>query len=279
MSHTEGQLTTQDELNLYARAWLPDGPIRAVIAFSHGLGEHIGRYEHVGAALAAEGYALQMADLRGHGRSPGKRGHVMAWQDYHRDFEAIIAGARALAPAAPLFIGGHSNGGLILLSYAVSHTPEGCAGVIASAPLLRVGFEPPKLTLMLARVLSLLAPGMQLNNELDAKGLSHDQAVVDAYINDPLVHPQISTRYATELMKAQAETLARARNLRLPLLIIHGDSDPIVAVSGSRDFYAAAASADKTLKEYEGLHHELFNEFEKERVLADLIAWLDAHTP
>jgi alpha-beta hydrolase superfamily lysophospholipase len=276
MRHIESKVKTSDGLNLYAQAWLPDGEPKAMLAFSHGQSEHIGRYAHVGAALAAAGYGLHMADLRGHGKSPGARGHIMGWQDYLNDFAAIREGARQAAPAAKQFLGGHSLGGLIALSAAVQN-PPGYEGVIASAPLLRLAFEAPAWKAAMGRVLSGIVPGLTMSNELDASGLSHDRAIVEAYVSDPMVHGKVTARFFTEMLRAQVDTLQHARDLRLPLLVMHGAADPIVSPQASREFYEAAGSADKTLKLYDGLYHEIFNEPEKEQVLADLIAWLDAH--
>lgn len=276
MRHVETQTQTEDGLTLYAQAWLPDSEPKAMLAFSHGQAEHSGRYAHLGAALAKAGYGLYMADLRGHGKSPGQRGHIMRWEEYQSDLEAMRRGAHQMAPAAKQFMGGHSLGGLIVLNAALENPPD-CAGVIASAPALRLAFVPPAWKVTLGRLLAGLVPTLTMSNELDASGLSHDPAVVQAYVNDPLVHGKVTARFFTEFVKAQAHTLQHAEDVRLPLLILHGSADPLVDVSASREFYERAASADKTLKIYEGLYHEAFNEPQKEQVFADLIGWLDAH--
>ena len=276
MRHLEIQTPTADGLMLYAQVWLPDDKPKAMLAFSHGQAEHSGRYAHLGAALAEAGYGLYMADLRGHGKSPGQRGHIMSWDDYRRDFAAIREGARNTATDAKQFMGGHSLGGLIALDAALGNPPD-CAGVIASAPALRLAFVPPVWKVALGRMLANLVPDLTMSNELDASGLSHDVTVVQAYMNDPLVHGKVTARFFTEFTKAQAHTLQHAEDVRLPLLILHGSADPLIDPAGSREFYERAASADKTLKVYEGLYHEAFNEPQKEQVIADLIGWLDAH--
>ncbi len=276
MRHNEGLVQTADGVSLYRQAWLPDGEMKAVVAFAHGQAEHSGRYDHVGRALAGSGYGLVMADLRGHGRSPGIRGHVMRWQEYLYDYDAIIAAARQAAPDVPLFIGGHSMGGLIALSKAISDPPA-CRGVLASGPGLRLAFDPPAWKVAAGRLLSSILPSLTLSTGLDANGLSHDRAIVDAYINDPLVHSRVSTRGYTEIMAAQIATLAGAEKLTLPLLILHGDADLIVHPEGGREFYQRAGSTDKTLKVYAGLYHEILNEYEKEAVLGDILTWMDAH--
>ncbi|GAB4467840.1 MAG: alpha/beta hydrolase [Anaerolineae bacterium] len=276
MRHNEGQVQTADGVSLYSQSWLPDGEMKAVVAFSHGQAEHSGRYDHVGRALAGAGYGLVMADLRGHGRSPGIRGHVMRWQEYLYDYDAVITAARQIAPQVPLFIGGHSMGGLIALSKAVS-APPACQGVVVSGAALRLAFDPPAWKVAVGRLLSSFLPSLTLSTGLDANGLSHDRTVVDAYVSDPLVHDRVSTRGYTEIMAAQAATLAGAAKLTLPLLILHGGADSIAHPEGSREFYQRAGSTDKILKVYEGLYHEILNEYEKEAILGDILTWLDAH--
>jgi alpha-beta hydrolase superfamily lysophospholipase len=276
MRHLEGQIQTSDGLTLYSQSWLPDDQPKAVIAFCHGQSDHSGRYANLVNALIPAGYALFMADLRGHGKSPGIRGHIMSWEDYRRDMTALMEHARQTFPNLPHFFGGHSMGGLIALHIALDNPPS-YRGVIASAPALQFAFEPPAALVTLVRFLSRVAPRTIISNQLDASGLTHDQAIVETYKADPLVHGKVTPRAAVELTTTQADTLARAGQTNLPLLILHGSADPIIAADGSREYYEKASSTDKTLKIYEGLYHEIFNELEKKQVLDDLINWLDAH--
>ncbi len=276
MRHATGNVTTSDGLRLYAEIWLPDGQPKGMLTYSHGIGEYLGRYGYLAEKLASAGYGFAMVDLRGHGRSPGKRGHIMHFEDYHRDFAAGQQVGREVAPGVAQFFGGHSLGGLIALNLAVEN-PDGYRGVIASGPGLRLGFEPPAWKVSLGRVLSNVTPGLMMTSELDVSNLSHDRAIVDAYVADPLVHDHVSTRWYTEFVAAQETTMARAPALKLPLLLMQGAEDRLVSVAATCEFYEAAGSADKTLKVYEGLYHEVFNELERDRVIADLIAWLDVH--
>jgi alpha-beta hydrolase superfamily lysophospholipase len=278
MRHLEGQIQTSDGLSLYSQSWLPDSEPKAAVAFFHGQSDHSGRYANLVNALIPAGYALFMADLRGHGKSPGLRGHILSWEDYRRDMTALMEHARQTLPDIPHFFGGHSMGGLLALNIALDN-PPGYQGVVASAPALRFAFEPPAAMITMARILSRVAPRTVISNQLDASGLTHDQAVVEAYKADPLVHGKITTRAAVELTITQADSLARAGQTTLPLLILHGSADPIIAADGSREYFEKASSADKTLKIYEGLYHEIFNELEKKQVLDDVVGWLDAHLP
>lgn len=277
MRHLEGQTQTSDGLTLYTQTWLPDRSPKAMVAFIHGLSEHSGRYGNVANALIPAGYGLHMVDLRGHGKSPGVRGHIMAWADYHKDVAALMESAQKAAPEVKKhFFGGHSLGGLIGLSVALSN-PPGQIGCAVSAPLLRLAFEPPGWLLTMAKLLSGLLPSLTLSNQLERNALSRDPAVVEAYNADPMVPGLISVRTTTEMTAAAADTLARAGEVRLPLLIMQGAADRIVAPSGSQEFYEHAGSSDKTLRLYEGYYHEIFNDIGKEQPLSDLVGWLDAH--
>lgn len=276
MHHITGQADTEDGRRIATRTWLPESEPRAILAFSHGIGEHCGRYDHVGKALASAGYALHMADLRGHGESPGPRGHVMSFGEYRADFAAIVESAWQAAPTAPYFIGGHSLGGLIALSAALDR-PLGGLGVVVTGPGLGLAFEPPAWKVALARVLALVAPGARFSTGLEHEALSRKPAVVQAYESDPLVHGDITARGYVETMNAQRQAMANAGRLEMPLLVMHGSADRLTSVEASRTFVERAGSADKTLKIYDGFYHELFNEVGAEQVLGDLVAWLDAH--
>ncbi|NLH08182.1 MAG: alpha/beta hydrolase [Chloroflexi bacterium] len=277
MRQSAGHTETEGGLRLVTRPWLPDGKPKAILAFSHGIGEHTGRYEGLARALAEAGYALHMADLRGHGESPGKRGHIGSFSEYREDFAAIVQSAWDAAPEAPYFIGGHSLGGLIALNAALDQ-PLGARGIVVSAPALGLAFEPPAWKVAAARILSAIAPAATFPSGLDTDALCRDGDVVAAYRSDPLVHDAISARAYTEMMAAQRETLANAGRLQMPLLLMHGTADRLTNYEHSRLFYERAGSTDKLFKTYDGFYHELFNEPDKEQVFADLIEWLDAHT-
>lgn len=277
MRVTEGQARSADGLMLFTRTWLPEGEPRAVLGMAHGGGEHSGRYTEVGAALAEGGYALHMADLRGHGKSPGKRGHMMNWAEYQADFDAIVQGARAAAPGAPLFIGGLSLGGLIAASAALD-PPDGADGVILVSPFFQIAWDPGAGKLALANLLAGVFPRLALSQGITADMVSRSPEVVARYERDPLVHDRATLRAAQQILNAQAHTLAQAQRLTLPLLMLIGTEDRLAAPAAGRQFFGDVSSADKTLHVYDGLYHEVLNEPERAAVLADLIQWLDART-
>jgi len=274
MRHTEGHLTSSDGLQLYYQGWLPAGEPRAVVCIVHGIGEHSGRYASLVEALVPAGFAVYGMDNRGHGRSEGVRGGLPAWDALHADVRRLLERAQAQHPGRPLFLMGHSLGGLIVLGYALRY-PEGLRGVVASAPALQSkGISP--LLMVLARLLARLAPNLTMNTGLDAEGISRDPAVVQAYRRDPLVHSLATPRMATESEQEMAWVNARAAEWRLPLLLLHGDADRLVPIEGTRAFFASAPAADKTLRVYPGGYHESHNDLHRQQAVSDILAWLEA---
>ncbi len=275
MEHREGTFQGTNALELFYQCWRPDGAPRATLAIVHGFGEHSGRYMNVVQHFVPRGYAIYGLDHRGHGRSPGPRGHINAWDEYRDDVRAFTQLAAAQEPQIPVFLWGHSLGGLIALEYAL-HYPEGLRGVIASAPLLgQAGVSP--ILIALARVLSRLAPKFSLSTGLDATTLSRDPAVAPAYTSDPLVHSLATPRLSTEITAAQEWTLAHAGEWRLPLLLFFGTADRLVPPANTRRFFDAVTWADKQKIEYEGAYHEVHNDIIYPQVMADVDQWLEVH--
>ncbi len=265
----EGTIRSKDSTELFYTYLLADKP-RASIFIVHGLGEHLGRYQNVIDALPE--YNLFLFDLRGHGRSGGKRGHVMRFDEYLDDVDTVRTEMKKLVRGKS-FLLGHSMGGLIALRYAL-YRPEGLSGVVASGPLLGVNVEVPKIKDVIGRLVANIAPGLSMNNEIDTSRLSHDKAVVDAYNNDPLVHAKVSARWYVEMVKAMKDTNDHADRLILPCFILHGSADALTSPKASREFFEHAGSTDKTYKLYEGYYHEIYNELEKQKPLGDMAAWL-----
>jgi alpha-beta hydrolase superfamily lysophospholipase len=264
---------TADGLELAGLVVLPTGAPRAAVAMVHGLGEHTGRYAALHAQLVDAGFAVGAADLRGFGRSPGLRGHIDRWTDYRADTAAIVALAASLAPGRPLFLFGHSMGGLIVLDYAL-HRPQGLAGVVASGPaLVPAGVRRPLLEAA-SMLLSVLAPRRTIDLGLDPAGLSSDPAVVADYGTDPLVHGRVSMRWGAEILRTMVATRERAADFALPLLLQHGALDPINAPAGSQAFHDACGHPDHTLKLYPRSRHEVHHDVERRAFERDLLRWL-----
>ncbi len=271
----EGTFTGAGGLSLYFRGWRPEGTPQAVIAVVHGFGEHSGRYVNLIHYFVPRNYAVYAFDLRGHGRSPGPRGHINTWSEFREDVGAYLETIRGYEDTTPTFLYGHSMGGLIVLDYALHH-PEGLAGVIASGPVLaQPGVSP--ILLFLSRVLSRVWPTFSLDTKLDAAALSRDPDVVNAYLTDPLVHSTASARLGTELTRTVEWVMSHADAWRVPLLIVHGSEDKLAPPEGSRAFFEAVKYEDKAYIEYPGGYHEPHNDIQRDRVLADIERWIEAH--
>jgi alpha-beta hydrolase superfamily lysophospholipase len=281
MEHSEGTLEGVGGLNLHLQSWRSGGDSVAALALVHGLGEHSGRYQNLVDYLVPRGYAVYGFDLRGHGRSPGPRGYINSWEELRGDvgsFLRYVNRAEGTSGDRPLFLMGHSFGGLIALEFALygGHLTPLLNGVVASAPGLSTeGFSP--LLLLIARVLSRLQPALAIKTGLDSTGLSRDPAVVQAYQQDPLVHGVGTPRLTTESMAAIQRTFASVAGWKLPLLMFYGTDDRIVPSGAGRRFFEQVPIEDKQLIEYEDGFHESHNDVEYERVLADLEQWLSHH--
>ncbi len=247
---------------------------RGMVVLVHGLGEHCDAYPRVLSRLLPAGFTVYAFDLRGHGRSPGQRGHIDSWDDYRQDLRAFARFVQSRFVGPPLFLLGHSLGGVIVLDYAIRY-PEGLRGVAAISPALgEVGISTAKR--MLARALSRVWPTFSTATGLDTKAISREPEVVAAYQQDPMVHDRGTARLGTELMTTLRWLHAHAADLRLPLLIQHGDADRIAQIDGSRSFVTAAGVSDKELRIYPGAYHQIHNDLCADEVTADLQTWLEA---
>jgi alpha-beta hydrolase superfamily lysophospholipase len=274
-AYTEGTVVGSRGLLLFRRAWRPDAPPRALLLNLHGLGDHSGLYGPLGDRMIASGFAVHAMDLRGNGRSPGKRGHVDAWSDYREDLRCFVQVVRREEPDLPLFLLGNSLGGLIAIEYALHH-PEGLRAIVAAAPPLGQLSVPPVL-LALGRVMSRVWPAFSLETGMDLSGLARDPGVVAELLADPLFHRLGSARLSTEVQAAIARVQSRAAEFPLPLLLLHGSRDRMVPPDGSRAFVARGARPDTRLIEYPEGHHVLFADWDREQVLADLVHWIEQH--
>ena len=275
MEHAEGRLGGAGGVEIAWRAWLPAGEARAVVVIAHGAGEHSGRYPHVGERLVDAGYAAYALDHRGHGLSGGRRALVDRMDHVVADLDTFVTLASSRHPGRPLHLLGHSMGGCIALVYAGRHQ-ERLSGLLLSGAVARL--DAPAALKVVVRGLSRVAPALGVV-AVDPALVSRDEAVVRAYREDPLVfHRKLPARTLAEMADAADRFPASVGALRLPLLVMHGGADAIVPADGSRMVHDRAGSADRTLRIYEGLFHEILNEPERAAVLADITGWLDAHS-
>ena len=255
---------------LFRRGWLPQ-QAHAAVVLVHGLGEHSGRYEHVGRWLAARGFGVHAFDHLGHGLSTGRRAHVDRFDQYLDDLACVVEAIAEEHPALPTFLVGHSMGGLIAACFVRERRPD-LAGVALSAPALGTP-SASKWRVIAARVLRALWPLARLPGGIDPAALSSDPLVARAYVSDPLVETRISAALVCELFRRMERCGAGGADVALPLLVMHGDADRICSIEASEAFAAAAPQA--RFLRYPGLRHEIFNEPSGESLLADLASWMD----
>ncbi|GMR11719.1 MAG: monoacylglycerol lipase [Anaerolineae bacterium] len=276
MQHMESTVQSIGGLQLYVQRWQADVPTRAVIAIVHGFGEHSGRYMNLVNHLVPRGHVVCGVDLRGHGRSPGSRGHIDRWEDYREDLRSFLQWISTWEPARPRFVLGHSMGALIVLDFVLRY-PGGLAGAIVSGvPLEPVGVASP-LLVTTARLLSRVWPGFPLSLNLETAALSRDPEVVRAYEEDPLVHGTASARWGTETLDTIEWIKDHTSDVRLPLLMIHGGADRINAAEGTRRFFEAVTHPDKELRVYPAAYHEPHNDQDWQEVVSDVERWIESH--
>jgi len=275
VKHREMQLPGCQDATLFAQAWLPERDPRVVVVISHGLAEHGGRYAALAERLVAHGYAVYALDHRGHGRSTGERANIGRFSYLVSDLGAFIGRAQRQHPDATTFLVGHSMGGAIALA-SVLRNPGGLKGLVLSAPALAAGEAVPPFKAFVVRLLSRFAPNTGALT-LPATAISRDPAVVRAYESDPLVfRGAIPARTLVELLGAMAEFPEAAPKLKLPVLVQHGTADRLVPLAATRPVYDRLGNPkQRTIRVYDGLFHEVYNEPEREQVIADLEAWID----
>jgi alpha-beta hydrolase superfamily lysophospholipase len=271
VSEREGWFEGADGVRLFERAWLPDGAAKARIVLVHGYAEHTGRYEYVGETLASAGYAVHAFDLRGHGRSEGDRVLVRSFDSYLDDVDVFLARVRP-DNATPVFLLGHSMGGAIVALQAIERAPD-IRGVVLSGPAIA---DRNGIAAWVMSTIGRVLPRLPLV-KLDAAAVSRDPDVVRQYDEDPLVYRgRVKAGLVAAMLDAGRRVFRGTASLSLPLLVVHGREDRLAPVAVSETLFGAVPSSDKTLKVYDGLYHEVFNEPERDDVLADVIAWLDA---
>ena len=275
--HREGRVRTSDGIALFEQSWAPTEP-GAVVLLVHGYAEHSARYEQTARRLAHDGHAVQTLDLRGHGRSEGTRCFVSAFAEYLTDVKAALLVAERTWPDRPIFLMGHSMGGLICALLVIEGTAP-LSGLVLSAPSVMLGRDFSPLKAAVSVVLGRVLPSFP-TVRFRAESLSRDARVVQAYRDDELVfHGRTPARTASEIIRAIRSVQGRMDRIELPLLVVHGGQDQVTDIEGSRRLYENARSNDKSLRVFNGLYHEIMNEPERASVLDEISMWLTAHTP
>ena len=261
---------------LHACKWIPDSDPIAVVAIVHGLSDHLGRYEQFSEFLNKNGIAVIGMDYQGHGKSPGKRGHVRSYDLLLSNIENLLIEARLEYNDTPLFLYGHSLGGNIVANYILQHQSKEISGSIISAPFFELAFNPPAWKTRTAKILNGVWPSLTLSNELDPMELSHDPLIGKAYLEDSLVHHKISARVYNNAITQGTWALDNARLLTYPTLIMHGTDDRLTSHKASERFGEKAGSL-ATLKIWDGLRHEIHNENNKDDVMKFICNWIEKH--
>lgn len=272
----EGNFKGVGGLNIFTRSWRPEGAARGVVVIVHGFNSHSGQYLWVGEQLAAAGLGVYALDLRGRGRSDGERYYVEKIEDYVEDVATLVRSAKAENPGVPVFVLGHSAGGVVSCVYTLDHQTE-IDGLICES--FAYELPVPDLVLTFLKGLSYITPHTHVFS-LNNKDFSRDPAVVESMNNDPLIKGESQpAQTAAVMVNADARLRAEFPLIKIPVLILHGTEDKATKPSGSQHFYEQAGAADKTLKLYEGHFHDLLNDIGKEEVIADIEGWIDARLP
>ena len=276
MKHQEGFFKGIRDANIYYQGWLPESEPKAVLLIVHGLAEHSGRYGNVVNHFVPLGYAVYGIDHFGHGKSEGTRVFVKRFDDYTNTLKIYFDKIRGSQPGKPIFLVGHSMGGLIGAVYLLDHQSE-LAGAVLSGPAVKIPNDVTPAMIFVGKILSALIPRFGLIG-LEAEGVSRDPAVVQAYINDPLVfRGKMTARLAAQMLQAMQTVSGQVARITLPILVVQGSADKLVNPAGARMLYDAVSSHDKEIKIYDGFYHEVFNEPEHDKVLRDVEVWLEAH--
>jgi lysophospholipase len=273
--HEEGFFTSPDGLRLFWESDTPDAP-RAYVGLVHGYADHCGRYRNTIDDLVRDGFAVHAFDYRGHGQSDGRRGHCDKWGEYLSDLRSFYGRMAEAAKGKPIFLLGHSHGGL-MVARLLADAPKDLKGAILSSPYLKLALTPPAWKTAAARIVSRIIPWLPFKNEIDPEQLSRDPKVHAAVKADRLYNLTVSPRWFTEANQAQGEAMAAASAIKAPLFVYCGSEDPIASASQTRGFFEKVGSADKRFREYPGMRHEPLNELGRDEVVRDIVGWISAH--
>jgi len=257
----------------YFETKIPTGDIEAVVILVHGIGEHIGRYKHVFEFFNERNIAVAALDLRGHGKTVGRRGYSPDYETMLDDIDQFIREIQERFSNTSFFLYGHSMGGNLLANYVIKYSPK-VSGVILSCPGLKLGYDAGRFKLLLAKLFWKIVPGLIVKNELDVNFLSRDSKVIDNFTKDKLTHNYISLRLAIETMKAGQWAVDNADKFKLPLLLMQALKDKIVDIDTNIKF-SKLVGGQCELKEWPGQYHELHNEPEYPEILGYVVNWIE----
>jgi len=276
MIETVSHFKTRDGIDLHTRQWAPETLPKGAVALVHGYADHGARYAWVASHLTRAGFVVAALDLRGHGASPGERAFIASFDQLVDDAAGYAEAVRGQFVGIPLYVMGHSMGGLVVALYAATRKPA-VNGIILSSPLLKVSDDVSPFLQRISGVVGALLPHLAVL-PLDTGAISRDPEAVRHYVEDPLVyHGRIMARTGAEMTRAANRIQSCMEDVTLPWLALHGTGDRLCDVNGSRQLHARSRSNDKTLKLFDGGYHELFNDLERDAFIAEILSWLDKH--
>lgn len=273
MLHSDS-FTVNTEVPLFVDCWQGKAGAGRVLLVVHGLGEHCGRYSHFAQSFGGAFDRVYAYDQRGHGRSGGLRGYAPSFEAFHEDLKAVAAEVVRREPSKKVVLLGHSFGGLVSLNYLLKEKEVPFEKAVISAPLLGVTLRVPGYKKMLGELLGRTLSKVQLTNEINPSHLTHDPVVVEAYVNDRLVHEKITPRLYLDMMITMDWVRAQTGPLPCPVLFVVPGDDRVVSSPATLEFFRALKFRDKELLEYPDFYHESFNEVEKARVFDDVRKWV-----
>lgn len=272
ISKREYFLTGPDGCRFFIREFIPDKDLKANILVAHGLSDHGNRFLFIADKLVNAGYHVYIPDLRGNGESAGIRGHFDSARQMLDDITFFIEEIKKKSNA-PVILYGQSMGGNIVLAYSLNY-PQNIKAAISSSPWLRLAKPPARALVNISPVLAKLLPKVRIPNGLKSSDLTHDKSIAEAYDNDPLIHWKITFSTFYNITKQGENTIRDAEKLKIPVLLMHGNSDMITSYTASKEFSSKAGSMVSFLTWKEAFH-ELHNEPEKEEVLKKVLNWLE----
>ncbi len=258
-------------VRLYGVLWIPDTPMNALILMVHGIGEHSGCYVRWAQKFVDQSIGFLAIDLRGHGRSTGKRGHA-TMKEMKNDLKMILKDVRKRIPKIPIVLYGHSMGGQVVLSYALDKGAK-VQGVIASSPWLQLVKPPAKIMIRAAKILSRVAPSLTLTSGVKANQLAHDGMETKSTKTDPLMHKRISVKLFTDLLENGEHIMHSKHRLHIPLLLMHGSADQLTSYHASK-MLANNAGKYTEYKQWKGMYHDLHNDTNNEAVFQYVMKWI-----
>jgi alpha-beta hydrolase superfamily lysophospholipase len=266
-----GTFKTEPGPHLFFRRWIPEGSSKGTVVIVHGLGEHSGRYVHVGDFFARAGFAAFAFDLRGHGSSEGRPISIRRYQDYLDDLESVCT---YLGRPEPLILFGHSLGGQLVLAYAQSGK-KGPAGYIAASPWLGLSRPPSILLEGAARLLNLMLPGWRFPTGIESGDNSRDQALINSFPDLDKGHAFITVRTYLEIIKTNRQLMAHP-SANAPVLLTHGEVDAVTSIEATRAYFEKLIAPSKIFISYPDARHELHNDLIRAKVLNDYLEWIQA---